>query len=636
MARTLARRRRGTPSEGRLTPASRRHASRPAARRSADRERGHDGHLPFGTTVDTWRRCLSDSARAPRAGRPGRQDPAVRRAAETDVVDGRAGQLGPRPPDRDLGGGRRITGRRPPAERDQVAAGRPAGRSLAGRRHRPAVRRHQGRGVEPGRVDRADAAASGRRCATRSPRRVVDAMGSAIPAEERGPRPDPMAGDHESVRRNHVRRAGRSGPRRPRPGGRVEHRHRTAAGRHRHRGAAARERRRVRRRARAPGRRGPALPRAARGRPPAAVRPRPVAAAAAARHRRRLRARDQRSTPSAIERAMGEIDPTNPESMQSALAGGMFEPEQTPEQRPRCAAWRRCSPWSRAGSTRSSQAAAGRRMPGADALREAIAAPAGHWRAGRADVLDAGRSGAAAAPAARGRGAVVGGDRAARDQRPRRGSGPTPTCCRPPRTSTIRSAIRRAADGDDGSDPLAETLDSSRPARRRPRVGVRIGTEIVVEVAVRLASPSRRADTVEVTARPFGARVPLDQRPEPRAVPGDPQMGQLVHQDVVEHPARHAGAAGRTAGSPGRPACRTPTGCACCSTHRTLTSGRRDRRDTAPTSSRERRSSASSLRRAAPRLLASRDARDHLATQRCSSARLNRAGTSTMMRSPSR
>jgi putative hydrolase len=36
--------------------------------------------------------------------------------------------------------------------------------------------------------------------------------------------------------------------------------------------------------------------------------------------------------PSAIERAISELDPTNPESMQAALAGGMFEPQTTPEQ----------------------------------------------------------------------------------------------------------------------------------------------------------------------------------------------------------------------------------------------------------------------------------------------------------------
>jgi len=74
---------------------------------------------------------------------------------------------------------------------------------------------------------------------------------------------------------------------------------------------------------------------------------------------------------SAIERAMSEIDPTNPESVQSALMGGMFEPEQTPEQQ---VALRRLETllalvegWVDA----IVQAAAADRMPGADALREA-------------------------------------------------------------------------------------------------------------------------------------------------------------------------------------------------------------------------------------------------------------------------
>jgi putative hydrolase len=82
-------------------------------------------------------------------------------------------------------------------------------------------------------------------------------------------------------------------------------------------------------------------------------------------------ARGIRVDPSAIERAMSEIDPTNPESMQNALAGGMFEPDDTPEQ---AAALRRLEVllaliegWVDAVV----QAAAGERMPGADALREA-------------------------------------------------------------------------------------------------------------------------------------------------------------------------------------------------------------------------------------------------------------------------
>jgi putative hydrolase len=74
---------------------------------------------------------------------------------------------------------------------------------------------------------------------------------------------------------------------------------------------------------------------------------------------------------SAIERAMGDIDPTNPQSIQNALTGGLFAPEETPEQ---VAALRRLETllalvegWVDAVVA----AAAGDRMPGAEALREA-------------------------------------------------------------------------------------------------------------------------------------------------------------------------------------------------------------------------------------------------------------------------
>ena len=74
---------------------------------------------------------------------------------------------------------------------------------------------------------------------------------------------------------------------------------------------------------------------------------------------------------SAIERAMGEVDPTNPASVQDALSGGLFEPQTTPEQQ---AALRRLETllalvegWVDAIVA----AAATERMPGAEALREA-------------------------------------------------------------------------------------------------------------------------------------------------------------------------------------------------------------------------------------------------------------------------
>lgn len=74
---------------------------------------------------------------------------------------------------------------------------------------------------------------------------------------------------------------------------------------------------------------------------------------------------------STLERAMSEIDPTNPESVQNALAGGLFAPEETPEQH---VALRRLETllalvegWIDAVVA----AAASDRMPGAEALREA-------------------------------------------------------------------------------------------------------------------------------------------------------------------------------------------------------------------------------------------------------------------------
>ncbi len=74
---------------------------------------------------------------------------------------------------------------------------------------------------------------------------------------------------------------------------------------------------------------------------------------------------------SAIERAMSEIDPSNPESMQNALMGGLFSPDETPEQQ---VALRRLETllalvegWVDAVVA----AAAGDRMVGAESLREA-------------------------------------------------------------------------------------------------------------------------------------------------------------------------------------------------------------------------------------------------------------------------
>ena len=58
---------------------------------------------------------------------------------------------------------------------------------------------------------------------------------------------------------------------------------------------------------------------------------------------------------SGIEQAMGQLDPTNMEAMQEALQGGLFEPQQTPEQKAALdPAGDHAARSSRAGSTRSS------------------------------------------------------------------------------------------------------------------------------------------------------------------------------------------------------------------------------------------------------------------------------------------
>jgi len=74
---------------------------------------------------------------------------------------------------------------------------------------------------------------------------------------------------------------------------------------------------------------------------------------------------------SALERAMGELDPTNPESIQEALAGGMFTPEQTPAQQIVLRRLETLLALVEGWVDAVVQAAATDRMPGADALREA-------------------------------------------------------------------------------------------------------------------------------------------------------------------------------------------------------------------------------------------------------------------------
>jgi putative hydrolase len=74
----------------------------------------------------------------------------------------------------------------------------------------------------------------------------------------------------------------------------------------------------------------------------------------------------------AIERAMSEVDPQDPESMQRALQGGMFEPSVTPEQQTALARLETLLALVEGWVDDVVGAAATDRLPGAEALRETL------------------------------------------------------------------------------------------------------------------------------------------------------------------------------------------------------------------------------------------------------------------------
>jgi putative hydrolase len=75
---------------------------------------------------------------------------------------------------------------------------------------------------------------------------------------------------------------------------------------------------------------------------------------------------------SAIERAMAEIDPTNPESLQQAMQGGMFEPQTTPDQQVALARLETLLALVEGWVDAVVAEAANGRLPGSDALRETL------------------------------------------------------------------------------------------------------------------------------------------------------------------------------------------------------------------------------------------------------------------------
>jgi putative hydrolase len=75
---------------------------------------------------------------------------------------------------------------------------------------------------------------------------------------------------------------------------------------------------------------------------------------------------------SRLEEAMGSIDPTNPESLQQALTGGMFEPEDTPEQKAALARLETALALVEGWVDEVVDAAASGKLPAAAALRETV------------------------------------------------------------------------------------------------------------------------------------------------------------------------------------------------------------------------------------------------------------------------
>jgi putative hydrolase len=74
----------------------------------------------------------------------------------------------------------------------------------------------------------------------------------------------------------------------------------------------------------------------------------------------------------AIERAMAELDPNDPESLQNALQGGMFEPETTPEQKAVLVRLETLLALVEGWVDEVTAAAAADRLPGTAALRETL------------------------------------------------------------------------------------------------------------------------------------------------------------------------------------------------------------------------------------------------------------------------
>ena len=141
---------------------------------------------------------------------------------------------------------------------------------------------------------------------------------------------------------------------------------------------------------------------------------------------------------SGIEQAMGQLDPTNMEAIQEALQGGLFEPQQTPEQKAALVRLETTLALVEGWVDEVVGQATAERMPAADQDAGGDPSPPGRRWTGGGDLRRARRPRAAAPPAARRLDAVGLAALAPGQGGPRRGLGP-------PRPAAHRRRPRRPA-----------------------------------------------------------------------------------------------------------------------------------------------------------------------------------------------
>ena len=142
---------------------------------------------------------------------------------------------------------------------------------------------------------------------------------------------------------------------------------------------------------------------------------------------------------------MRGIDPTNPESMQELLDGGLFDLPRSPAQDAALQRLEVTLALVEGWVDEVVGQATAERMPTAGQAAGGVPPPPGRRRSGRADVRDPGRPRAAPAPAARRLHPVGLAAHPAGHRGPRRRVDAPATCCRPRPTSTTRSGFREDA-----------------------------------------------------------------------------------------------------------------------------------------------------------------------------------------------